>query len=83
MDYNKLLFYTEKYNKDNKNVKIFENFVPVIKEKPITGKFYSKYESSEVDSSKVKEEYIKFIERRTEMLPKEIYSYKPPTVNME
>ncbi|XP_057318704.1 uncharacterized protein LOC130663475 [Microplitis mediator] len=80
MDYNKLNFYTEKYNKDNRNIKIVETFVPVIKEKPITGKFYSKYDSG---VGKVEEKFIKLIERRTEMVPKDIYPYKPPTANME
>lgn len=81
LDLKKMLFYTEKWEKDNKNIKLVEQFVPMVKDKPITGKFYSKYEA--LHSIKVPEDYIKLIERHEELLPSDIYPYKPPTTNME
>lgn len=80
MDPRKILFYTEQYEKANRKIKLFENFVALPTNKPVTGKFYSKYEG--LNSISAPDEYIKLIERYKEMKPREIYPDGAPTVNM-
>lgn len=81
MDPIKLLFYTEQYEKTNRKIKLTEKFAAIPKKKLITGKFYSKYEG--INSINAPDEYIKLIERYYELRPKDIYSYRPPTMNMK
>ncbi|KAF7987797.1 hypothetical protein HCN44_003660 [Aphidius gifuensis] len=80
MDPVKLLFYTEQYEKANRKIKLTEKFGAIPKKKLITGKFYSKYEG--INSINAPDEYIKLIERRYELKPRDIYPYRPPTMNM-
>ncbi|XP_015113140.1 uncharacterized protein LOC107038510 [Diachasma alloeum] len=81
MDPIKRLFYTEQYKKQNRNIKLVEEFIPLPKKKSVTPKFYSKYEG--LGSEEAPAEYIKLIERFTEWVPQDIYTYEPPTANMD
>lgn len=58
-----------------------ETFMPTTRTKPLTGKFYAKHDV--FSPSDVKADVIYLIKRQTEMIPKDIYSFRPPTVNME
>ncbi|KAK0072044.1 hypothetical protein PV325_011957 [Microctonus aethiopoides] len=77
----KMKFYTEKFDKENQNIKLVEEFVPSVETKLITGKFYSKYETPELFGS-ISPQFMQIIDRHERMVPNEIYSYKPPTTNM-
>lgn len=77
----KLRFYTERYEKEKKLINVRETFVPTTRTKSLTGKFYAKHDVfSPLD---VREDDINLIKRQTEMIPKDIYSFRPPAVNME
>jgi len=76
----KLRFYLERYRKENKLINVRETFVPTIYVKPLTGKFYAKHDV--FSPSDVREDDINLI-KRMEMIPTDIYSFRPPTVNME
>lgn len=77
----KLRFYTERYGKEKKLINVRETFVPTIRTKPLTGKLYAKHDVfSPFD---VREDDINLIKRKMEMIPKDIYSFRPPAVNME
>lgn len=74
-------FYTERYEKENKLISLRETFVPDARAKPLAGKFYAKHDVlSPLD---VKEEDVALIKRATESTPKDIYSFRPPAINME
>ncbi|XP_067213879.1 uncharacterized protein [Linepithema humile] len=77
----KLRFYLERYEKEKKLVSVRETFVPTTRTKALTGKFYAKHDV--LSLSDVREDDINLIKRRTEMTPKEVYSFRPPAVNME
>ncbi|XP_011305436.1 uncharacterized protein [Fopius arisanus] len=81
MDPIKQLFYTEQYEKQNRNIKLVEEFIALPKKKSVTSKFYSKYER--VRPEEVPVEYIKLIEKFTESVPRNIYDYQPPMMNMD
>lgn len=77
----KLRFYLEIYEKERKLRNVRETFVPTTRTKSLTGKFYAKHDVfSPLD---VKEDDINLIKRQTEMIPKDVYSFRPPAVNME
>jgi len=77
----KLRFYIERYRKENKLINVRETFVPTTRTKSLTGKFYAKHDIFSL--SDVREDDIILIKRQTEMIPKDIYSFRPPAVNME
>ncbi|KAL6257326.1 hypothetical protein P5V15_010901 [Pogonomyrmex californicus] len=77
----KLRFYIERYEKENKLISVQETFVATVRTKSLTGKFYAKHDV--FSPSDAREEDINLIKRQTEMAPKDIYSFRPPTVNME
>lgn len=77
----KLRFYVERYEEEKKFISVRETFVPSTRTKSLTGKFYAKHDV--FSSSDVKEDDIELIRRQTEMIPKNIYSFRPPAVNME
>ncbi|KYN10568.1 hypothetical protein ALC57_17173 [Trachymyrmex cornetzi] len=77
----KLRFYIERYRKENKLINVRETFVPTTCVKPLTGKFYAKHDVFSL--SDVREDDINLIKRQMEMIPTDIYSFRPPTVNME
>ncbi|XP_011647619.1 uncharacterized protein LOC105433846 [Pogonomyrmex barbatus] len=77
----KLRFYIERYEKENKLISVQETFVATVRTKSLTGKFYAKHDV--FSPSDAREEDINLIKRQTEMTPKDIYSFRPPTVNME
>lgn len=81
MDPIKLRFYVERYEKESRTLKLQEKFVLTTQTKSLTGKFYARHDA--VSLSDIPEEYIKFIERRTALKPKDIYKFRPPSVNME
>ncbi|XP_043490483.1 uncharacterized protein LOC122516605 [Polistes fuscatus] len=81
MDPVKLRFYAERYEKENRILKLQEQFVLTTHTKSLTGKFYARHDA--VSSFDIPEEYIEFIERRTALTPKNIYTFRPPSVNME
>ncbi|XP_047356468.1 uncharacterized protein LOC124951708 [Vespa velutina] len=81
MDPIKLRFYVERYEKESRTLKLQEKFVLTDQIKSLTGKFYARHDA--VSLFDIPEEYIKFIERRTALKPKDIYKFRPPSVNME
>ncbi|CAL1681340.1 unnamed protein product [Lasius platythorax] len=76
----KLRFYTERYERESKLTSVRETFAPAIRTKSLTGKFYAKHDV--IPPWDVREDDVEFIRRR-EMTPKDIYSFRPPAVNME
>ncbi|KYN00298.1 PREDICTED: uncharacterized protein LOC108776027 [Cyphomyrmex costatus] len=77
----KLRFYIERYRKENKLINVRETFVPTTYTKSLTGKFYAKHDAfSPLD---VRQDDINLIKRQMQMIPTDIYSFRPPTVNME
>ena len=81
MDPIKLRLLTERYEKENRNIKIQEKFIPSLTSKPITGKFYAKHDALFLDE--IPEEYLKIVERKENYRPRDRYSFPPPTANME
>lgn len=81
MDPIKLRFFTEIYEKENRNIRIQEKFIPSLSSKPITGKFYAKHDVLSLDE--IIEDYLKLIERKENSVPRDRYSFPPPTANME
>lgn len=77
----KLRFYLERYEKENKFIKVYEKFTSNVRVKPLTGKFYAKHDVLSVADAR--EEDVKLIARHKEMTPTEVYSFRPPSVNME
>lgn len=77
----KLRFYIERYERENKLISVRETFVPTTRIKSLAGKFYAKHDV--FSPSDVREDDINLIKRQTEMTPKDVYSFRPPTVNME
>ncbi|XP_060823485.1 uncharacterized protein LOC132911098 [Bombus pascuorum] len=77
----KLRFYTERYEKEKKYFRLQEKFVAIARTKPLTGKFYAKRDA--IPASEVRREYVDLITKRLVLSPKDIYAFKPPTVNME
>ncbi|XP_076663100.1 uncharacterized protein LOC143366152 [Andrena cerasifolii] len=77
----KLRFYTEVFETEKKYIKLQEKFVPIARTIPPTGKFYAKHEV--IPLSEVRQDYVDLIARRTILLPTDIYTFRPPTVNME
>lgn len=74
-------FYVERCEKEKKLISVRETFVPTTRTKSLTGKFYAKHDV--FSPSDVKEDDINLIKRQTEMTPKDVYSFRPPAVNME
>ena len=81
MDPTKIRFLSEIFEKENRNIKIQEKFIPSLRTKPVTGKFYAKHDALTLEE--VPEEYVKLIKRKEEAIPKDLYSYPAPTANME
>lgn len=77
----KFRFYTEKYEKENRNLQLFENFKPSSHAVPVTGKFYARHDA--LDKIDPPDEYITLLKKKSVMLPTEIYSYHPPSMNMQ
>ncbi|CAK9815184.1 hypothetical protein ANTQUA_LOCUS8327 [Anthophora quadrimaculata] len=77
----KLRFYTERFEKDRRFFRLQEKFVAIGRTKPLTGKFYAKHEV--IPLSEVRQEYVDLIAKRETLSPKDIYTFRPPTVNME
>ncbi|XP_046743256.1 uncharacterized protein LOC124409585 [Diprion similis] len=81
MDPIKLRFYVEKYAKENRETKLVETFYATPKNRSITGKFYAKHEA--ITSMNAPQEYIDLIAKSVSYVPKDIYKYRPPAVNMD
>ncbi|XP_008210240.1 uncharacterized protein LOC103316733 [Nasonia vitripennis] len=82
MNPNKLKFLTERYDKENRNLKFQEKFIALPGLKPVSGKFYAKHDAlSSHDSSPV--EYIDLVKRSASATPKDNFHFPPPAVNME
>lgn len=77
----KLRFYIERYEKEKKYFRLQEKFVAIARTKPLTGKFYAKHDV--IPRSEVRQEYVDLISKRLLLTPKDIYKFKPPTVNMQ
>lgn len=77
----KLRFYTETYEKEKKFFRLQEKFVAIGRTQPLTGKFYAKHDV--IPLSEAPQEYIDLIKKRIVLGPKDIYTFRPPTVNME
>lgn len=79
----KLLFTKEIINKEVKNVKVVDDYIPNVNEVPITSKFYSKYDSVViVDDQKKHEEYLVKADRAMRHGPRDKYK-QPMTGNQE
>lgn len=76
----KLRFYIERYEKENKLTSVRERFAPSVRTKLLTGKFYAKHDV--IPPWDIREDDLDLIKRQ-EMTPKDIYSFRPPAVNME
>lgn len=76
----KLRFYKERYEKENKLISVRETFTPTIRTKSLTGKFYAKHDV--IPPWDIRQEDVDLIKRQ-ELTPKDIYSFRPPAVNME
>ncbi|EFN66409.1 hypothetical protein EAG_07767 [Camponotus floridanus] len=76
----KLRFYKERYERENKLISVRETFTPTIRTKSLTGKFYAKHDV--IPPWEIRQEDVDLIKRQ-EMTPKNIYSFRPPAVNME
>ncbi|XP_029159221.1 uncharacterized protein LOC114931396 [Nylanderia fulva] len=76
----KLRFYIERYEKENKLTSVLETFAPSVRTKLLTGKFYAKHDV--IPPWDIREDDLDLIKRQ-EMTPKDIYSFRPPAVNME
>ncbi|XP_033210963.1 uncharacterized protein LOC117169019 [Belonocnema kinseyi] len=81
MDPIKLRFFMEICEKENKYIRIQEKFIPSLSSKPITGKFYAKHDAVSFDE--IPEDYLKLIERKENSVPRDRYSFPPPTANMD
>ncbi|XP_076640558.1 uncharacterized protein LOC143352147 [Colletes latitarsis] len=77
----KLRFYTERFEKENKYLQLQEKFVAIPRTNALTSKFYAKHDV--IPASEVRQEYVDLITKRFISIPKDIYSFRPPTVNME
>lgn len=77
----KIRFYTERIEKDNKNIQLFSTYAPPSKLETITGKFYARHDSSSTITPP--DEFVRMIEKRKSLRPNQIYEYEPPCVNME
>ncbi|XP_016916103.1 uncharacterized protein LOC108000355 [Apis cerana] len=77
----KLRFYNERFEKEKKYFRLHEKFVAIARTKPLTGKFYAKHDV--IPECEIRQEYIDLISKRLLLTPKDIYTFKPPTVNME
>ncbi|KAK9293627.1 hypothetical protein QLX08_011484 [Tetragonisca angustula] len=76
----KLRFYTERYEKEKRHFRLREEFVAIARTKPLTGKFYAKHDA--IPPSEIRQEYVDLISKRLILTPKDVYAFKPPTVNM-
>lgn len=76
----KLRFYKERYERENKLISVRETFTPTIRTKSLTGKFYAKHDV--IPPWDIRQEDVDLIKRQ-ELTPKDIYSFRPPAVNME
>lgn len=76
----KLRFYKERYEKESKLTSVRETFTPTIRTKSLTGKFYAKHDV--IPSWDIRKDDLDLIKRQ-EMTAKDIYSFRPPTFNME
>ncbi|XP_066597210.1 uncharacterized protein [Prorops nasuta] len=72
---------TERYEKEKRFIRLQEEFVLASLTKPLTGKFYARHDAA--DSSNVHQRYLDFILRRDYQTPKDLYSFRPPCLNME
>jgi len=77
----KLRFYIERYEKEKKYITLRKTFVPTTRTKALTRKFYAKHDV--ISPLDVREEDIKLIKLKIDATPKDIYTFRPPTVNME
>lgn len=80
MDPKKLRFYEEICKKENQNTVIYENFTLTFTTKPLTAKFYARHDAISNDYRK---ENLNEITRRIALTPKDVYTFPPPTVNMQ
>lgn len=76
-----LRFYNERFKKEKKYFRLHEKFVAIARTKPLTGKFYAKHDV--IPECEIRQEYIDLISKRLLLTPKDIYTFRPPTVNME
>lgn len=81
MDPVKLRFYTERYKKESRNIKLAEEFIPIPRTKSVTRKFYARHDA--IALTDIPSEYTKIIAKYAVLTPKDVYTYRPPTVNME
>lgn len=81
MDPIKTRFYKERYEKETKLINVREIFMPNVQAKSLTGKFYAKHDV--ISLSDIREDDVALVKRKTELTPKDIYSFRPPAVNME
>lgn len=81
MDPTKIKFLIEKYEKENKNLFLHEEFIALPGADPITPKFYARHEV--LKSVKVPDKFVEIVKKKYSTTPKDIYEFPPPTVNME
>ncbi|XP_025162920.1 uncharacterized protein LOC105187563 [Harpegnathos saltator] len=81
MDPFKLRVYTERFEKENRLISVREVFVPSLRTKPLTGKFYAKHDV--LSPADVKQNDVDLVKREMEKTPKDVYSFRPPAANME
>ncbi|XP_058794407.1 uncharacterized protein LOC131666064 [Phymastichus coffea] len=78
----KLKFLTEKYEKENSNLKLQEEFIALPGLNPISGKFYAKHEALSSDDDPPVD-YVNLVKRSASSIPKDHYQFPPPCVNMQ
>lgn len=81
MNPTKLKFLIEKYEKENKNLRLHEEFIALPGADPITPKFYAKHDV--LTGEDIPDKFVQIIKKKYTTTPKDIYEFPPPCVNME
>lgn len=84
LDPAKFKLLSERYEKENRNVKLVEEFVESYQEAPITGKFYARHEAITIPEH-IPDEYVGLVEKIDEEINYKHSSIppRPSTVNHE
>ena len=78
----KLKILTERYEKENQNIKLHEEFIVVPSGlNPVSGKFYSKYDA--FTDKEARQDYFEFVKKYARSTPKDNFDFPPPSANME
>lgn len=67
-------YFKERLNQEKKFLKVSENFIPDVRSAPMTSKFWSKYDQSDLESNEKSNETLKLIEKSIVNGPKDIFT---------